>query len=148
MIRTKKSKRGFSLIEIMLAMLIVAMGTMSTLSLISYAHMQNAIEMERARAHQIVSEEIELARFDLYPRIREDDPVVVWDNGTPNLATDDTEGIINVTVRDPYTGESLTAAPVPARVLLLEVTLEWNPRGRLGNKTFRETEMTYISPRS
>lgn len=148
MLKMKKSQRAFSLIEVMIAMLIVAMGTMSTLSLISYAHMQNAMEMERARAHQIVSEEIELARFDLYPRIREDDPVVVWDNGTPTLASDDTEGIINVTVKDPYTGVNLTAAPVPATVLLLEVTLEWHPRGRMGNHTFRETEMTYISPRS
>lgn len=148
MFKMKKSQRAFSLIEVMIAIMVVALGTMSTMSLISYAHLQNAVEMERARAHQIVSEEIELARFDLYPRIREDDPVVVWDNGTPDYASDDTEGVINVTVSDPYTGENLVVAPVPAKVLLLEVTLEWNPRGRLGNKLYRETEMTYISPRS
>ena len=139
-------KKGFSLVEVMIAVGIVSLGALSTLSLLIFSRMHNDLEMERSRAHQIVSQELELIQFSLYPRIRTDTQTTIWNNGTPTDAADDTTGLMTVTARNPYTGATVTVAPVPAVVLQVEVTLSWNPRGSLGNKTYRETAMTYVSP--
>lgn len=138
--------QGFSLIEVMIAVSIVAIGSLSTLSLLMFAQMHNAFEMERSRAHQIVSQEIELVHFNLYTRIRTNSATTIWNNGTPTDTSDDTTGLITVQATNPYTGAVVTQAPVPAVVLQVEVTLQWSPRGRMSGSTYRETAMTYIAP--
>lgn len=139
-------RRGVSLIEVVIAVAIMSIGTLATLSLLTFMRLHNDHEQERARAHQIVTEEMEIVRFNLYPRIRSNSATTVWDNGTPLDPADDTTGTIDVVVRDAYTGTQLFAAPVPSRLLKVEVTLEWNPRGRLNTKTYRETLVSYVSP--
>lgn len=142
-----RGNSGVTLLEVMIAMIVVSLASISTTSLITFLRMHNDYEQERARAHQIVSEEIELAKFDLYPRLRTGSDVRIWDNATPLDTSDDTNGEIDVIVRDAYTGAQLTAAPVPATLVQLEVTLRWNPRGRLGgSKEYRESIMTLIAP--
>lgn len=151
--RRVRGRSGFSLVEAMIAMLIVSIGVLATLTMLTFSRKQNDFEQERARAHQIVSEELELAKFDLYPRLRTGSDTTVWDNGTPADPNDDTLGRLDVIVRDPRTGVQLFAAPVPARLVEVEVTLRWRPRGAMGGdindptgRWFRETIVTLVAP--
>ena len=129
----------------MIAVVIVAIGMIASLQLLTFQHVINTLEQERARARQIVSEEMERLRHELYTRIEGGQSVTVWDNGTPDNTSDDTMGVLAVTVRDPD-GVSVFVAPNPAERVEVEVTLSWHPRGRFNDKTFQETVMTYIAP--
>ena len=143
---TLRRPAGFSLVELLIAVAIAAFGILSTLSLLIFDQAQNDQEQQRARAHQIVCEEMERVRHELFSRVTSGTEVTVWDNGTPDDATDDTQGTMEVVISDPATGAELTAAPVPAVIVRAEVTLTWNPAGRMSGKTLRETAMTCLVP--
>ena len=138
-------KRGFSLIEVMITVALVSVMFFATLSLIMTARMLDNLEQERARAHEIVTGELDRVRFALFSRVTGGDTVTIWDNGTPADDTDDTEGTLSVTIRD-QAGNTLDVTPVPSQIVEIEVTLSWTPRGRIGNRTYRETVMAYITP--
>ena len=142
---TSERQFAFTLIEAMVAVMITAIGMISALQLLTFSHVQNDLEQERSRAHQIVCEEMERLRHELYTRITGGTTVTIWDNGTPDDTTDDTVGTLEVIVRD-TNGGALTAAPVPAVRVQVEVTLTWNPRGSRHTNTFRESVMSYIAP--
>lgn len=137
---------GFTLVEAMIAMSIAALGATSTLTMLTMERVGNSMEQERSRAHQMVSEELERVRLELYPRITAASQVTVWDNGTPNDTSDDTLGTKEVVFKNPETGATLAAAPVPAKRVQVEVTLTWHPRGRLHGKTMHESIVSYIAP--
>ncbi len=143
--RQSRRRRGFTIIEAVITVVLVTIGSIGALQMTVFLRTQNDLEQERARANQIISEEMERIRHTLYTRITGGTTVTVWDNGTPDNPDDDTIGTIEVTVRDPD-GNLLMMAPVPAVRVQVEVTLTWNPRGRLSGRTFRETLMTYIAP--
>lgn len=142
---TFRRRAGFSLIESMIATAILSLGFLGTVSLITFARVQNDLEQERARAHQIVTEKLEEIQRDLYTFLTPGSEVTIWDNGTPDNSSDDTTGQLEVVARD-SDGNTVAVAPNPAIRLVVEVTLTWNPRGRLAGKTMRETAMTYIAP--
>ena len=150
---------GFTLIEATFAVMIVGLVFTATISMTTSAFLYNDLEQERSRAHQIVSEKLEEIQRDLYTYISPGRQVTVWNNGTPENPDDDTIGCMIVQARDGG-GNLVVAAPVPAVGLTVEVTLAWNPRGRLGGaggnanpcvalrdgKVMRESVMTYIAP--
>ena len=142
-----RRKRGFSLIEVMITVAVVSIMFFATLSLIMTARMLDNLEQERARAHEIVTEELDRVRFALFSRVTGGDEVTIWDNGTPDNDTDDTEGVLSVTIRD-QGGNTLAVTPVPSEIVEIEVTLTWTPRGRVGSSSriYRETVMAYITP--
>ncbi len=139
------TRRAFSLIEALVTILIITAASIGGIEMAIFIRTQNTMEQERLRAHQIVCSEMERLRSNLYTHITGGSTVTVWDNGTPDDTSDDTIGILEVVVRD-KTGALLTAAPVPAVAVRVEVTLTWNPRGRRHGSTFRETVMTWIAP--
>lgn len=137
-------RRGFTLIEAMVTVLVITAASIGGIEMVVFVRTQNTLEQERSRANQIVCSEMERLRYELYTHITGGSTVTVWDNGTPDTA-DDTIGTLSVIVHDPD-GNLLTAAPVPAVAVQVEVTLEWHPRGRRHGATFRESAMTYIAP--
>ena len=140
-----RRRSAFTLVEAMITVVIVSIGMIASLQLLTFQHTVNTLEQERARARQIVGEEMERLRHELYTRIEGGKSVTVWDNGTPDDKADDTTGVLAVTVRDTK-GVAVFVAPNPAERVEVEVTLSWNPRGRFSDKTFQETVMTYIAP--
>lgn len=140
------ARRGFTLIEAMLAILVVAVGSASILPLIYSMRTANTIEQERARAHQVVADQMERVRQQLYSLVTAGQQVQIWDNGTPDNTADDTQGTLVVRITDPESGALLASVPTPARRVQVEVTLSWHPRGRLSDRTFRESVMGYIAP--
>ena len=131
----------------MFATAIASLGILGTLSLLAYARIHNEVEQERARAHQIVCQKLDIERYQLFTWTQSNSEQTIWDNGTPDDPDDDTVGTLEMIVRNPQTGEVLSAAPNPSVLLEIEATLSWHPRGgRLSTKTLRETVMTYKAP--
>src|SRR5687768_631898 len=103
---------AFTLVEIMIAVVVVSVGVAATFSMFTFSHLQNALEQERSRAHQLICQKMEEVRQDLQTRITPGTQVTVWDNGTPDNNTDDTVGTIAVIVRDPKTGVQYAAGSI------------------------------------
>lgn len=143
----RKHNAGFTIVETVIASAIAAFSIMATLSLLTFARLVNEIEQERARAHQIVCQKLEIERYQLFTWTQTGSEVTIWDNGTPDNETDDTKGLLEIVVTDPATGAVLLAAPDPAVVIQIEATLTWRVRGgRPAEKDLRETAITYKAP--
>jgi len=142
-----RKKRGFTVVEAMAASAIASLAILSTLSLLGFIRMHNELEQERTRAHQIVCQALEVERYRLFTWTKSDSEQTIWDNGTPQDPSDDTVGTLEVVVSDPSTGQVLTQAPNPARLLMIEATLTWQSRAsRVSDKIMRESVMTYKAP--
>lgn len=143
----KNSVGGFTLIECMIASVIAVVCFLGTIYLLMFARMHNEIEQERARAHQIVCQALELELYKLFTWTKSQSQKTIWDNGTPSNPNDDTIGTLEVIIKNPKTGAILTSAPNPAVLLEIEATLSWTYRGaRLSKTMLRETVMTYKVP--
>lgn len=143
---SRRQDAGFTLVESIIAMAITAIGMLSTLSLLTFDRVHNDMEQQRARAHQIICEELERVRLELYSRVTSGSAVTVWDNGTPSDMSDDVSGVLEVEITDLASGTVLSASPVPAVIVQVEVTLSWSPAGRRSGTTLRETVATFIAP--
>lgn len=141
-----RSPRAFSLIENMVAMVIVSTGSIATMNAIIDAQVRNKLEHERARAHEIISGYMEQSDFELFTTLVSGTTITVWDNGTPEEPGDDTLGVLTVSLTDPVSGQPLTVIPDPVTMVIVEVSLEWHPRGRLADRLMRETAMAYMAP--
>lgn len=140
--------RGFTLIECVIAVAVCAILMLATISALIFARTKNEIEQERTRAHQIVTEWLEVNRFQLFTFTSTLAPQVIWGNNTTSTS-DDTNGTLEVEVRNAATGAILTSTtmPNPAVMTRVEATITWKPRGVLGSgRTQRETVMTYKAP--
>jgi prepilin-type N-terminal cleavage/methylation domain-containing protein len=142
-----KTRCGVTLIECIIAMTITALIMISTLTLLGFARMQNELEQERTRAHQIICQTLDIERYKLFTWTQSMSQQTIWDNGTSDDSSDDTLGTLEVIVRDPKTGQTLSAAPDPATLVEIEATITWTHRGpRLEGKSMRETVITYKAP--
>ena len=133
-------KSGFTLVECLIAVAITAVLFLATLSALSFARMNNAIEQERTRAHQIVCSAMDYQQGYLnHEHISSTSQATVWDNGTPDDPDDDTVGTLEIEIRDPDTNDVITSV-TGNRMILIETTLTWSPRlARIYKKTFRES---------
>gem|GEM_PF-1017209 len=141
--RRRPDRRGFSLVEVMISVGIVALVFVATLSMLTFAHTMDALEQERARAHQIVVEKIEEIDSLLYSYVRADESVTVWDNGTPNNAADDTPGCLTIqaALSDGTVIETPTPVPAegtPPERVTITITLRWQARGVLGGERLED----------
>lgn len=145
MIRRRQTS-GFSLVEALIGIFVVVLGSTSTISLLTFIRLHNTEEQERARAHQMVSEEMDNLLGELFPQIEPSQSVVIWDNGTPDIATDDTPGTMTIEVRD---GDNnvLSSVPTPWEKVQVEVSVSWNARGRRADAVRHESVMTYVAPK-
>lgn len=144
--RGKRRARGIMLVELMFSIAVVAMGSVATITMLTFARMQNKREMERARAHQIVSQQLEFLKYDLATKMQVFPPgqqqMVIWDNGTPTDLTDDTQGALSLTAttvyapiyqvdkndytKNPFNNAALSVPFFP--LLKIEATMTWTPR--------------------
>ncbi|HBF33246.1 TPA: hypothetical protein DDW35_01655 [Candidatus Sumerlaeota bacterium] len=141
-------RRAFTLIECVFALGICSVIAVATLSSLTFARAKNELEQERTRAHQIVTQWLEVNRFNLFTWTSTLSPQVLWGNNS-SATGDDTNGTLEVVVTNPLDGTILTSStmPNPAVMVQIEATLTWHPRGAMGSgRTLHETVMTYKAP--
>lgn len=145
--RLIKKEKGFTLVEVMLAVGIAAITALATLSILGFARLHNSQEQERARAHQIVTQAVEEENHRLFTYTTAGEERTIWDNMTPGDTSDDTVGTLTLRVENAQTGQVLYNAPDPAVMVKIEATLTWVTRGgKLQNKLMRESAMAYKVP--
>jgi prepilin-type N-terminal cleavage/methylation domain-containing protein len=145
--RRVKKQTGLTLMECLIAMAIASMIILSTLTLLGFARLQNELEQERTRAHQIICQTLDLEQFKLFSWTQSMSQQTIWDNNTPHNTADDTVGTLEVIVRDPKTGQILTKAPDPETLVEIEAIITWSHRSPgLAGKSFREAVISYKAP--
>jgi type II secretory pathway pseudopilin PulG len=140
-----RRRSAFTLVEALIAVVIVTMGSMSTLSLLMATRSHSAQEQERARAHQIATERMERVLHELFPTVVSGEEITVWDNGTPETPYDDTSGTISVSLYD-FDGNPISTTPTPWTRVEVEVTVTWTPRARSDDTELREVLMAFMAP--
>ena len=146
-ITNRRNWKGFTLLEAVIASAIATFATLTILYLLAFLQLHNELEQETNRAFQIVTQAMDLQRYQLFSWAQSYTVQTIWDNGTPTDPKDDTVGQLEIIVKDPKTGTILTSPPDPAVLVQIEATLTWTPRGpRLAKKLMRETAMSYIVP--
>ena len=142
-----RKANGFTLVESLIAGAIAAIAVLGILFLLAFLRIHNELEQERNRAFQIVTQAVDLERNQLFSWTQSSRQQTIWDHGTPDDKLDDTVGELEVNVKNPKTGEVLSSPPDPAVLVEVEATLTWKHRGgRISDKVFRETAMTYKVP--
>ncbi|MFC1601708.1 prepilin-type N-terminal cleavage/methylation domain-containing protein [Candidatus Sumerlaeota bacterium] len=143
-----KRTAGFNLLEVMVAVAVLGICFLGTLSVLAFARLQNELEQQRTRAHQIVSQALEIEAYELFTYSSTVVETTIWDNGTPDDPSDDTMGWLVVIVSNPDTGEILFTAPDPAIMVQIEATVLWYPQGtRMANSKFlQESVITCKAP--
>lgn len=135
------------MVESLIAASISTISIIAILYLLAFLRTHNELEQERNRAFQIVTQALDLETYKLFSWTESRKIQTIWDKGTPTDTSDDTVGSLEVIVRDPKTGQVLTAPPTPAVIVEIEATLTWKHRGpQLGHRDMRETAMTYKVP--
>jgi type II secretory pathway pseudopilin PulG len=146
-ITNRRNGTGFTLIEAVIASGIATFAILTILYLLAFLRLHNELEQETNRAFQIVTQAMDLERYQLFSWAQSYTVQTIWDNGTPTDPSDDTVGNLEIIVKDPKTGNVLTSPPDPAVLVQIEAILTWTPRGpRLAKKLMRETAMSYIVP--
>lgn len=140
----KRRRAGFTLVEALIAIVIVTAGSISTLTLLMATRAHSAQEQERARAHQIATERMERVLHELFPTVVSAEEITVWDNGTPT-PYDDTSGTISIALYD-FNDNPINTTPTPWTRVKVEVCVTWSPRGREADTELREVLMAYMAP--
>lgn len=90
-----------------------------------------------------------LESFSLTPEEARERGFIIYDNGTPNHAADDTIGSVELrffTTDGVEVGDGAAPIPLDLSMLRAEVTVRWNPAGR-GNARERTVRMsTLVAP--
>lgn len=140
-----RRRRGFTLVEALISIVIITLMSITTLTLLMFTRMHNAHEQERARAHQIATERMDRILHELFPTVEAGEDITVWDNGTPDDTSDDTQGVVSVSLWD-VDGNPINFTPTPWERVEVEVTVTWNLRGRRAGVEARESIKTYMAP--
>lgn len=141
----RRRRSGFTLVEALIAIVLVTTGAISTMTLLLATRSQNSQEQERARAHEIATERMERVLHELFPTVVSAEEITVWDNGTPDTPHDDTTGNISVALYD-FDGNSIDSTPTPWTRVAVEVTVTWTPRAKDDQTELREVLMAYMAP--
>ena len=144
--RRSKPAAGFTLVEVMAAMIISATMVIGLISLLSFNFAyQNQQELRASAADSLVSKMESLEAHFLFSATPES--ILVYDNRTPDNPYDDTTATLRVRMfhRD---ATELTAAPPPTYNdrLLVVMTVEWHGRGRFQRNRYQEQMIGYLIP--
>jgi len=143
--RNRKIK-GFTLIEALIAIVILTSIGIGIISTVIYAKYQVEIENQRTKALILASKTMEVLQRTYIPSIMGfTSNVIIDDNGTVET-TDDLPGTLQVVVKD-KNGNVLTSPPPGDNYIRVEVYVRWHPAGNPSGKLLEESLISEIAPR-
>ena len=143
--RKGRANRAFTLVEVMVATVIGLAMIVSILSLFNFNFIYQNQQELRANAMDAMVTEMESLKQQFMWRVAPTE-IFISDNRTPGTVDDDTIGrlIVDLYTRD---GTKLTEAPKRNfDRLRVVMTVEWNGRGRLSSRIFKERLVAYLIP--
>jgi len=126
-------RRGFTLIEVMIASAVGAMLALSIMAGIVYNIKAHEVAREQNQATRLLSRMLEEVRFTHLSELRQVDPkpFVLDDNGTPDYEPDDLRAEVGLRLWDAVAGTPLLdAGNNSVQLVLVEATATWNARGK------------------
>ncbi|NUP90036.1 MAG: prepilin-type N-terminal cleavage/methylation domain-containing protein [Candidatus Sumerlaeia bacterium] len=147
----RPNPRGFSLVEVLFATVIVAVGVIGTFSSLLFVRESLEIDKQRLIALNHARRQVELIRRNLFTSIS-DQSVVIDNFNTPDNPNDDLLGTMRTRIweveSDGTLGGAVTTFPLEERQrVLVEVDVAWQRLGRMSARDARETLRTYVAPR-
>lgn len=141
-----RRNQGFSLVEVMITIFIVAIVFLGTTSLIANNQQYNYLERERQGAQNRLAEHLEAIRATPYLYLAPyTEQVTIWDYGTDADPADDTVGVVTAELFD-GAGTAITKTAEDYDLVTMRLTVTWNPRGRRNNTALIETLVLQITP--
>jgi prepilin-type N-terminal cleavage/methylation domain-containing protein len=143
--RSGRNKSGFTLVEVIIALMISTIMVVGIISLLSFNFIYQNNQELRANAMDIMARETEKLKrqftFTLTPYYI----VSISDNRTPDNPYDDSACTLTVQLYD-RSGSKLTAPPAGKDRIRVVMTTEWRGRGRLAPNIYRERLVSYLIP--
>lgn len=140
-----KKTRGFTLIETLIALVILTFIGIGVICTVIYARTYTEMEKQRTNALILASTEMERLKRILFSAIApHTQNVVIDDNGTAD-AKDDLHGTLEVILKD-KSGNILTSPPQTNSRIFVEIAVTWHPAGSPSNKVLEERLISEIAP--
>ncbi len=135
-IKSKKGESGFSLIEVIIALMVLLIAVLGIFATFTYATLYNGGNSQRSQALSVSQQEIELLRSAKFtPTFT--DPALTGGKKTPKPVTrttidgDGGSYVVNITVDDdPFTDGIQIDNAVPKTKTLKEITIEVTPQAK------------------
>jgi type II secretory pathway pseudopilin PulG len=140
-----RSKKGFTILESLIALIILTFMGMSIISTIIYTQHYVEIENQRTKALMLASTVMEGLKRTMFSSIAGYTETVVIDNNGTVATTDDLPGTLQVIVKD-KNGNVLTGPPPTNDRLFVEIVVNWHPAGNPSGKLLEERLISEIAP--
>jgi len=149
--KMKKRKRGFTLVEVLVASVIVFIIGMGAISAIILARYFAEYDKQRIAAFSYARWFLEdQTRHKPFPSVTTIDDVVLDNFNTPAETADDLMATVNLQIfqvnPDGTRGAVINPSPTTPERVEVVVTVSWNRTGRLSSKRVSESISTYVAP--
>jgi prepilin-type N-terminal cleavage/methylation domain-containing protein len=128
---SRKRRRAFSLIEVMVASAVTAIIALSIMSGIIYNLKAHEMAREQSQATRLLSRMLEEVRFVQMSELRQVDPqpFVLDDNGTPGFTGDDLWANVGIRLWDAETDTPIVdGGSNTVQTVLVEASVTWTAR--------------------
>ena len=138
-------KPGFTILESLVAIVILTFMGMSIISTLIYSQHYVEIENQRTKALMLASTVMESLKRTIFSSIvGYTETVVIDNNGTVDTA-DDLSGTLQVIVKD-KSGTVLIGPPPTNDRLFIEIVVNWHPAGNPSRKLLEERLISEVAP--
>lgn len=146
MMKVKAKRRGFTLMETVVTILLVTLIGLGIVSMLIYSRRYANLDRERNKAIAVAGRRMEQLKrafiFDLAPTVED---VLIDDNDTPNNDADDIRGKLEIMLKD-KDGNAISGPPTGDERVQLEIVVTWHPESRISGKVLKERLITYVTP--
>jgi type II secretory pathway pseudopilin PulG len=138
-------KMGFTILESLVALVILTLMGLSIISTLIYSQHYVEIENQRTKALMLASTVMERLKRTMFSSIVPYTENVIIDNNGTADTIDDLPGMLQVIVKD-KNGTVLTSPPPTNNRIFVEIVVNWHPAGNPSNKLLEERLISEIAP--
>jgi len=140
-----QKKKGFTLIESLVAIMLLTLIGIGIVSTIIYARHYTEMEKQRTNALTLASTVMERLKRTVFSAIVPYTQDVVIDDNGSTAVNDDLHGTLEVIVKD-KDGNTLPGPPQNNNRLFVEIVVTWHPAGNPSRKILEERLISEMAP--